>query len=308
MFFLVIVSIISEIICTFASRIIFTNYSTNMIMSNIKKITKTPFYEITANLDFWARWDTIVRTDNLPKGGKITLLPHEELLHNVQNILNGIVSSFTYMHLSVLQVQRRYNSKYFMGYGYKEYDVYRYHYFVFCHSVTTIHDLLFKLVIELCDIHLSKRMVQWEDLHKQLEVIGETKTISLLQDFYGIIKEHEKKRHKVSHEGLLASRLLDNYYSTYVWTNAHRNSIENTKPEYTEGTKENKYLLGKTKKTFIAELNGLADKITEKTISLLELLLPKLIVKMDSGFINSHKQHFIELNNKNINYYVLTRF
>ena len=83
-------------------------------MSNIEKITKTPFYEITANLDFFARWDTIVRTDKLTKGNKITLLPHEELLSNVKNIQNGIVSSFSYMRLSVLQVQRRYNSKYFI--------------------------------------------------------------------------------------------------------------------------------------------------------------------------------------------------
>lgn len=42
-------------------------------MNNIEKLTKTPFYEITANLDFFARWDTIVRTDSLPKGSKICL-------------------------------------------------------------------------------------------------------------------------------------------------------------------------------------------------------------------------------------------
>ena len=180
-------------------------------MNNIEKITKTPFYEIATNLDFFARWDTIVRTDKLPKGNKITLLPHEELLSNVQNILNGIVSSFSYMRLSVLQVQRRYNSKCFMASGYKEYDVYRYHYFVFCHGVSTIHDLLFKLVVEVCGFQMSDRMIQWKELRKQLEAIGESRIISLLENFYAIIKDHEKKRNDVSHEGLLSLRLLDNY-------------------------------------------------------------------------------------------------
>ena len=133
--------------------------------------------------------------------------------------------------------------------------------------------------------------------------------INLLENFYSIIKDHEKKRNDVSHEGLLSLRLLDNYYSTYVWTNAHQNNrFGNPRPEFTEGTKENKYLLGKTKKTFIAELNTLADKVANETISLFDLLLPHLITKMDSDFINSHRQHFEEKDIKSIKDYVLKSF
>jgi hypothetical protein len=278
-------------------------------MTDIEKIIKTPFYDIVENLDFFARWDNIVRTDNMPKGSKSSLLPHENLLNNVKSILYGIVSSFSYMRLSVLQVQRRYNSKYFMANGYKEYDVYRYHYFVFCHGVATIHDLLFKLVVEIYGFQMSERMIQWKKLRKQLNAIGENGIISLLEKFYLIIKDHERKRNDVSHEGLLSLCLLDNYYSTYVWTNAHQNSrFGNSRPEFTLGMKENKYLLGKTKKTFIAELRTLTDKVANETIALFDLLLPQLITKMDSDFINSHRHHFEEKNIKSIKDYVLKSF
>lgn len=78
-------------------------------------------------------------------------------------------------------------------------------------------------------------------------------------------------------------------------------------PEYIEGTKENKYLLAKTKKAFVDELNKLLEATIDSTQKLFELLLPKLIRKMSPEFIESHKKEFIELNKESLNRYVLSK-
>ncbi len=275
-------------------------------MNTIESLFKTPFFEITTVLDDFARLDDIIRLDN-NEGERPPLLPHEVCLRNVKTIIMGITSSVSYMQLAIIQIKRRYNAKYNSAYGYTEYDFYRYHYSEFCHSLATIHDLYFKLVVELCDFNIgSKRMIQWDKLRNALNAIGEDEIIALLENYYSIIKEHEQKRNMASHEGLLYSKMLDNYHLTNIWSRIPTTHfITSTSLKYTKGTKENKYLLAKTKKAFVDELNRLTDTTGYSTRTLFELLLPKLLYKMNPEFIKSHRQELIELNIESINIHVL---
>lgn len=283
-----------------------------IVMRYSEKIEKSPFYEIVCILDDFALYDYLVRSgqSSLVREGsqKPKLLPHEECILKIKKSLNGIASAISYMQLSVLHIQRRYNKKYFSDFGFKEYDVYRYYYYVFCHGIATLHDIFFKLIVELCDLNInSKRMIQWDELKKALIENKEKVIIVLMEDFYCTIKEHEKNRNTVSHEGLLASPLLDNYCSTLVWTAHHSTNIDSRYLKYIEGTRENINLLRGTKRKFVATLENLITEAVNYSISLFEELMPKLISKMDSTFLESHKQHLTELNKESVNKYVLTK-
>ncbi len=280
-------------------------------MTNIESLSKTPFFEIVSVLDDFAHLDDIIRLNKYlhdsNKGERPPLQSHEVCLRNVKTIMMGITSSLSYMQLAIMQIQRRYNAKYYSENGYTAYDFYRYHYSSFCHAIATNHDLFFKLVVELCDLNIgSKRMIQWDKLSNALNTNGENGIIELLGNYYSIIEEHEQKRNMVSHEGLLSSKMLDNYHLTNIWSRHHTKPLTvNDRPEYIEGTKENKYLLSKTKKAFVGELNTLLENAIDSTQKIFELLLPKLIQKMSPEFIESHRQEFIELNIESLNRYVL---
>ena len=275
-------------------------------MRNIELLSKTCFFEITTVLNDFALLDDIQRLENI-KGEKPPLLPHEACLRNVRTIMMGIISSLSYMHLAIMQIKKRYNTKYYSANGYTAYDFYRYHYSSFCHSIATIHDLYFKMVVELCDLNIdSKKMIQWKKMRNELNANEENDIKGLLELFFSIIEEHEKKRNKVSHEGLLFTKMLDNYHLTNIWTNTYGKSMtENNRLEYTTGTTENKYLLSKTKKSFMNELNKVTDAAVDCTEKLFELLLPKLLHKMNTDFLESHRTEFVELNLESLNKYVL---
>lgn len=282
-------------------------------MNIIDPIAHTPFFEICIILDDFARLDDITRSDPYImgeiKGERPPLLPHETCLQKVRTIMMGITSSMSYMQLAILQIKRRYNAKYYSDNGYTAYDFYRYHYSSYCHAIATIHDLYFKLVVELCDINIgSKRMIRWEDLQKALKANNEKDIIEFLERYYSVIQEHEQKRNTVSHEGLLSSKMLDNYYLTIIWSSHHTKPLKaDDRAEYIEGTKENKYLLAKTKKAFVGELNTLLAATIGSTQKLFELLLPKLIQKMSPEFIEAHRKDFVELNKDSMNKYVLSK-
>ena len=266
-------------------------------MNITERIVQSPFYEITSVLDDFARLDYMKRADEINDGSKNKPLPHEECLLNVRSYLIGVTSSFAYMHISIKHIQREHDEQYFLADGYTEYGIYLYHYYVFIHGITTIHDLFFKLVAEICDIRISKHMIQWEELSKLLDEKGEHEIIRQLNEFYKTIKHHEKKRNTASHEGRLTHNLLDRYHITYIWSKVHLgNDVnENIHPEYTEGTNENKYLLGNTKSEFIGELEALIEAAISHTYSLFDLLLPKLIGRMPQEFLNKHRQKFMDL-------------
>lgn len=289
---------------------VFLQNKSNCIgMNSIESLAKTPFYVITCVLDDFARLDDVRRVYNRNNRNKIPpRLPHEKCLNTVRTIIMGITSALSYMQLSIMQIQKKYNTRYYAEMGYTAYDYYRYHYQVFCHGIATIHDLYFKLIVELCDLNIgSKKMIQWEDLSKVLRLKGEDEFIALLEAYYSKFKEHEQKRNKVAHEGLIYSDMLDNYYLTNIWSRVPKNpSSTSNRPEYIVGTKENKYLLAKTKKAFVGELNSLIESAVGFTESFLELLLSKLIHKMNPSFIESHRQELAELNIECVNKYLLS--
>lgn len=276
-------------------------------MNNIESIYKSPFYEIVGIIDELGNIDFIKRAER--QNQRPAMLPHEEYFLKIKNLLQGITSAISYMQLSVLHIRRRHNKHYFLTYGYTDYSVYRYHYLVFCHGIATLHDLFFKLVVEVNGFCIgSKRMIQWEILKKMLLQKNEADIIIQLEEFYASIKEHEEKRNTVSHEGFLTSPLLENYYTTHMWTNAHNKSNEeNDYPQYTEGTKENKCLLGKTKKKLVDELSKLIDLSINYTLSLFALLLPMLVNQIDVEYIKLHQEILHGINNENVNKYILSR-
>ena len=169
----------------------------------------------------------------------------------------GITSSMSYMRLAILQIKRRYNAKYYSDNGYTAYDFYRYHYSSFCHAIATIHDLYFKLVVELCDFNIgSKRMIQWDKLRDALNSNDENDILELLEHYYSVIQEHEQKRNMFSHEGLLYSKMLDNYHLTNIWSRHHKKTITaDDRAEYIEGTKE-EFLMIRTIATILAVLTA----------------------------------------------------
>lgn len=279
---------------------------------DIRKINASPFYEVAMVMCNFAGLDTNNRLNHSITAWcddkKSGFLPHETCLGKVVNVLRGLSSAFYYMQLSVLETQNDSCNDVYSQHGYTEYDIYRYHYYVFCHSVSTIHDLFIKLISVLCDINLDNGK-EWETLSKCLTSKGHIDIISQMNTFYDIIKGHEKMRQKASHEGLIWHRKLDNYHLTNIWSNIQKrfpnNKIERL--EYSKGTSQNKELLSQSKEEFVNELNETIIKLIEQTLLLFNSFLPLLINKLDKKFISSHYSALVELHMSNIDKYVLAK-
>lgn len=240
---------------------------------------------------------------------KSGFLPHETCLGKVVNALRGLSSAFSYMQLSVLEAQNDSCHDVYSQHGYTEYDIYRYHYFVFCHSVSTIHDLFIRLISILCDINLDNGK-EWKTISKGLTSKGHLDIISRMNTFYDIIKGHEKMRQKASHEGFIWHRKLDSYHLTNIWSYIKKQypRIKNEKLEYSKGTIQNEELLSHAKEEFVNELNEVIIKLIEQTLLLFDSLLPLLINKLDDNFVSSHYSALEELHKYNIDKYVLSKF
>ena len=96
------------------------------------------FYKTVNILADFANLDTTVRLNH-----SLTVwcdyedsgfLPHETLLGKTMNIMMGITSSLSYMRLSIIQVSHFHLLEEFIN-EFQEYDIYRYHYIVFSHSI-----------------------------------------------------------------------------------------------------------------------------------------------------------------------------
>ena len=278
-------------------------------MPHLQKIAKSAFYEVTCVLDDFAKLDDYTRLEQISPNEKTPeRLPHHQCLYKVRHILYGIISSISFMQLSILHIQRRNNKQYFSQYDYRELSVFKYHYYVFIHAVSTLRELHFKLVIELCDIKNCAKKSKWKNIQSHLNKHGEVDIIRLLECLFASNKHLEDKRNIASHEGLLAISELEHFHLTDVYAN-FKNFLKNrplsSPAKYTEGTKENTNLLQKTKKLFISDLNAFIDKSTDDTLRMFELLLPKLLNKMDKTFIRNHWQDFSNLNMKSVNDYIL---
>ena len=238
------------------------------------------FKAVNIVADF-ADWDTTARLNHSLRAycnyDDSEFFPYETLLGKTMNIMSGIISSLSYMHLSIYQISHQDLNEELEMEGYTEYDLYRYHYIVFSHSVALLQDLMFKLTAEIFCLKVPARMIGWDKLEKELKKNNLLDIIQIFEDFYEVFSKHIDKRNGFSHEGLLTYYALDNYYMTYVWTNSH--TIDDKKgnlyPQYTKGSNDNVELLKKTKENFINELKLLATEAESYVISLCDLCFPK---------------------------------
>ena len=275
-------------------------------------MTHLPFYEIASILCNFADIDTTKRLnhsilfwcDDKNSG----FHPYEVCLGKTQNCLLGITSSLSNMNLSIIHSQKRINSKYLNEMGYSDYDVYRYYYYVFCHSLSTIHDLILKLVVILFDIRMKGKMIRWDDMEKQLKEKQEEQLVQLLDLFYSKIKLHDDKRNRASHEGLLTYNALLPFYLTHLTTPIYKDHSINDYDinKYIEGTKENKRFLSDTKRKYVSQLIKTIEETMDSIESLMDVLLPKFIVKIDPSFIITHKDDLKRVKNENVIKFVLS--
>ena len=264
------------------------------------------FKAVNIVADF-ADWDTTARLNHSLRAycnyDDSEFLPYETLLGKTMNIMSGIISSLSYMHLSIYQISHQDLNEELEIEGYTEYDLYRYHYIVFSHSVALLQDLMFKLTAEIFCLNVPQRMIGWKKLEKELKKYNLINIKQILEDFYKCFSKHIDKRNGFSHEGLLTYNALDNYYMTYIWTNSHTidEKKENLYPQYTKGSNDNEKKKKKTKENFINELKLLATEAESYVISLCDMCFPKLLDQVDIDFFIEHGDNLKKLNNKPLN-------
>ena len=218
----------------------------------------------------------------------------------------GVSSSLAYMRLSILQIKREELSEYIEKDGFWDYDLYRYHYIVFSHSIALLQDLLFKLASVIFDLNVPQRMIGWEKLKKELIRNNLLNIKQLFEDFYNRFSTHISKRNTFSHEGLLAYNTLDNFYMTNVWSVAQNTShkSEDKHPEYTRGNERNVELLKETKQKFIDELQNLLSDAEQFSTSLCDSCLDKLLCQIDNNFLKKHSDNLKRCNHEPLNQYL----
>ena len=264
------------------------------------------FKAVNIVADF-ADWDTTARLNHSLRAycnyDDSEFLPYETLLGKTMNIMSGIISSLSYMPLSIYQISHQDLNEELEIEGYTEYDLYRYHYIVFSHSVALLQDLMFKLTAEIFCLNVPQRMIGWKKLEKELKKYNLINIKQILEDFYKCFSKHIDKRNGFSHEGLLTYNALDNYYMTYIWTNSHTidEKKENLYSQYTKGSNDNVELLKKTKENFINELKLLATEAESYVISLCDMCFPKLLDQVDIDFFIEHGDNLKKLNNMPLN-------
>ena len=232
------------------------------------------FYKTLNILADFADLDTTVRLnhsltawcDHADSG----FLPYETLLGKTMNIMMGITSSLSYMRLSITQVSHSHLLEEFITNEFQEYDIYRYHYIVFSHSIALLQDLLFKLTSTIWNLNVKRRMIGWKGIENELKKNNLTNILQILETFYNKFSNHIEERNKFSHEGFLAYNSLDNFYLTHIYTNL---SILNEDKQFIRGTQKNIELLQETKEKFFEELNQFLSDAEQCVINLCVLCL-----------------------------------
>ncbi len=264
------------------------------------------FKAINIVADF-ADWDTTARLNHslraYCKYNDSGFLQYETLLGKTMTIMSGIISALSYMHLTIYQISHQDLNEELEIEGYTEYDLYRYHYIVFSHSVALLQDLMFKLTAEIFCLNVPQRMIGWKKLEKELKNYGLINIKQILEDFYKEFSKHIDKRNDFSHEGLFTYETLENYYMTYVWTNSHTidDNKDNLYPQYSKGSIKNIELLKTTKESFINELKQLETDAESYVISLCDICFIKLLDQIDLEFFVKHGDNLKKLNNKSLN-------
>ena len=266
------------------------------------------FYKTVNTLADFANLDTTVRLNHSLTAwcdyDDSGFLPHETLLGKTMNIMMGITSSLSYMRLSITQVSHSHLLDEFMTNEFQDYDIYRYHYIVFSHSIALLQDLLFKLTSTIWGLNVTQRMIGWNKLEKELKKNDLTHILLILENFYNKFSKHIKKRNKFSHEGLLSYNSLDNFHLTYICTNLLVIN-ESKNQQYIRGTQENIELLQETKEKFIKELNQLLLDAEQCVMSLCDLCLDKLLSQIDYEFMKKYCIHLKGCNHKCLTDYLV---
>lgn len=266
------------------------------------------FYKTVNTLADFANLDTTVRLNHSLTAwcdyDDSGFLPHETLLGKTMNIMMGITSSLSYMRLSITQVSHSHLLDEFITNEFQDYDIYRYHYIVFSHSIALLQDLLFKLTSTIWGLNVTQRMIGWNKLEKELKKNDLTHILLILENFYNKFSKHIKKRNKFSHEGLLSYNSLDNFHLTYICTNLLVIN-ESKNQQYIRGTQENIELLQETKEKFIKELNQLLLDAEQCVMNLCDLCLDKLLSQIDYEFMKKHCIHLKGCNHKCLTDYLV---
>ena len=265
------------------------------------------FYKTLNILADFADWDTTVRLNhsltawcNHADSG---FLHHETLLGKTKNIMMGVISSLSYMRLSIIQISHTHLLEEVIANKFQEYDIYRYHYIVFSHSISLLQDLLFKLTSTIWGLNIKHKTIGWKELKNELKKNNLTHIELILENFYKKFSKHIEKRNRFSHEGLLSYNSLDNFYMTNLWTNLSKNN-DNKKTQYIRGTQKNIELLQKTKEKFIEELNQVVSDAEQCVLELCDLCMDKLLVQIDYEFMKKHHEHLKACNHKYLNDYL----
>lgn len=266
------------------------------------------FYKTVNTLADFANLDTTVRLNHSLTAwcdyDDSGFLPHETLLGKTMNIMMGMTSSLSYMRLSITQVSHSHLLDEFITNEFQDYDIYRYHYIVFSHSIALLQDLLFKLTSTIWGLNVTQRMIGWNKLEKELKKNDLTHILLILENFYNKFSKHIKKRNKFSHEGLLSYNSLDNFHLTYICTNLLVIN-ESKNQQYIRGTQENIELLQETKEKFIKELNQLLLDAEQCVMNLCDLCLDKLLSQIDYEFMKKHCIHLMGCNHKCLTDYLV---
>lgn len=263
------------------------------------------FYKTLNVLADFADLDTTVRLNHSLTAwcdhADSSFLPHETLLGKTKNIMMGITSSLSYMRLSIVQVSHSHLLEEVIAKEFQEYDIYRYHYIVFSHSISLLQDLLFKLTSTIWGLNIKRRIIGWKELKNELKKNNLTNIEFILENFYKKFSKHIEKRNRFSHEGLLAYNSLDNFYLTHIYTSL---STPNEKQQYIRGTQKNIELLQETKEKFIEELNLFASDAEQCVLELCDLCMYKLLDQIDYEFMKKHHEHLKACNQKYLNDYL----
>ena len=263
------------------------------------------FYKTLNVLADFADLDTTVRLNHSLTAwcdhADSSFLPHETLLGKTKNIMMGITSSLSYMRLSIVQVSHSHLLEEVIAKEFQEYDIYRYHYIVFSHSISLLQDLLFKLTSTIWGLNIKRRIIGWKELKNELKKNNLTNIEFILENFYKKFSKHIEKRNRFSHEGLLAYNSLDNFYLTHIYTSL---STPNEQQQYIRGTQKNIELLQETKEKFIEELNLFASDAEQCVLELCDLCMDKLLDQIDYEFLKKHHEHLKACNQKYLNDYL----
>lgn len=269
-------------------------------------IRDSDFYKTVNILADFANWDTTERLNHSLTSwcdyDDSGFFSYETLLGKTMKIVLGISSSLSYMRLSIAQISNFQILEDLKTNKFQEYDIYRYHYIVFSHSIALLQDLLFKLTSTIWNLNVKRRMIGWKELENELKKNNLTNILQILETFYNKFSNHIEKRNKFSHEGLLAYNSLDNFYLTHIYTSL---SILNEDKQYIRGTQKNIELLHETKEKFIEELNQLLSDAEQCVINLCVLCLDKLLSQIDYEFMKDHCMHLKECNNKCLSEYLV---